>query len=233
MNKNITARNSDDDEDNFFPMMQNQHLQFFEKSINVTQITVPIDEPVREAKYYRGVAERVANAGMHDEVKFVINSPGGRLDGLVAILDAIGQAQCHTIAHISGEAHSAASILALNCDEVIVSPYASMLVHFVSFGSVGKAFDVVSHVTHTVDFSVSLFRDTYEGFLTEEEITQCVQGKEFWFHAEEIGKRLEAKSEFKQKQQEALEAELQAELEKETKPARKSRKKVNPESTEG
>lgn len=177
-------------------------LDHTERSIQLTQMTVYIDEGFREPKYYRRVADRIASLGANDEVKFIINSPGGRLDGLVTLLDALQQTDANSIAVISGEAHSAASILALNCNQVYVSDYSTMLVHNVSFGAVGKGSDVRDQVKHTLDFSERIFRQTYTGFLSEEEINQVLNGKEIWLVGEEIAERLESKIAYLETQEE-------------------------------
>lgn len=168
-------------------------LDYTERSIRLTQLSVPIDEGFKEPKYYRKVADRIASLGANDEVRFLINSPGGRLDGLVTLLDALQQTDANSVAIISGEAHSAASILALNCNQVYVSDYSTMLVHNVSFGAVGKGSDVRDQVKHTLDFSERIFRQTYTGFLSEDEINQVLNGKEIWLVGEEIAERLENK----------------------------------------
>lgn len=187
-------------------------LDYTERSIRLTQLSVPIDESFKEPKYYRKVADRIASLGANDEVRFLINSPGGRLDGLVTLLDSLEQTDANSVAVISGEAHSAASILALNCKQVYVSDYSTMLVHNISFGAIGKGSDVRDQVKHTLDFSERIFRQTYSGFLTEEEILQVLNGKEIWLVGEEIAERLESKIAYLETQE-----ELQALAEQEEK----------------
>lgn len=191
---NKTFKNESDEDD--IIVSGQQYLEYVERSMSLNQVSVYIDEPVKHPAYYRKVADRISSLGEHDEVRLVINSPGGRLDGLVTLLDAMLQSSAKSTAVISGECHSAASILALNCDEIQVSPYASMLVHFISFGSVGKGSDVRDQVNHTLDYSEVLFRDTYSGFLSEEEMLQVIAGKEMWLSAQEIADRLQARSAF-------------------------------------
>lgn len=192
--KNLPTLKADsDDEEVSNPSFNPLFLDHAERSIQLTQMTVYIDEGFREPKYYRRVADRIAGLGSNDEVKFIINSPGGRLDGLVTLLDALQQTDANSVAIISGEAHSAASILALNCNQVYVSDYSTMLVHSVHFGAVGKGADVRDQVKHTLDFSERIFRQTYTGFLSEDEINQVLNGKEIWLVGEEIAERLENK----------------------------------------
>jgi len=105
----------------------------------------------------------------------------------------MSKTQALKLANINGFCHSAASMLALNCDSIFVSPYASSLIHFVSYGSSGKSADIRSHVNHVHTTSEALFRETYALFLTEEEMQACIDGKELWVGSDEISRRLEHK----------------------------------------
>lgn len=156
-----------------------------------TKIIVPIDEVVKNPSYYRQVASRIQSASQDDIVEFRINSSGGRFDGLCSLLTAIGSSTAQTVAIIEGEAYSAASMLALSCDSVLISPYASMMCHFVSYGASGKGSDIHSKVQFTQKHAIDVFTEVYAGFLTEEEIALCILGHEYWFDADEILKRLE------------------------------------------
>lgn len=171
-------------------------LPFCVNSTVSNEIIIPIDEVVQEASYYRNVAHAVSSATGDDVVKYRINSPGGRLDGLIALLHATVGTQATVVAEIVGECHSAASILALHCDEILVGPYASMLCHSVRYGYVGKGADVEAHVKHASKTTEKLMRETYTGFLSEEEIEDLLKGRELYLDASEIIERLKAREEF-------------------------------------
>jgi ATP-dependent protease ClpP protease subunit len=183
--------NNDDDMDD--KLFGGKQLGYFTSQQVSTCLTVPIDEAVREPQYYRQVVQAIGSLGEDDVVRFMINTPGGDVQGLTALLAAKDSTDALSIACIEGWCHSAGSFLALNCDSVQVSPYATMLCHYVSYGSVGKAADIRSHVKHTDDVCEKLFRDTYKHFLTEDEIQQCINGLELWLNADEINRRLEHK----------------------------------------
>jgi len=214
-----TKTNSDDeDDDDLFSFRKSNQLGYFTQQKVSTNIVVPIDESIKGAEYYRQVTNAIANTSADDNIQFEINSPGGNLSGLLALLTAMAKTEATSIAHINAECHSAASMLALNCDSIYVSPYASMLVHFVTFGTYGKATDIKSHVNHVHSTTEQLFRETYELFLSEEEIEKCINGFELWLDYDEISKRLEYKYETLAKMQEdveKLEQQLDEKLEEE------------------
>ena len=172
-------------------------LGYFFETVNSTQYTVPIDESFMEASYYRGIVNMLAQANEQDIVIFRINSPGGQFSGLLSLLDAIETTQAMTIADITGQAASAASILALNCDQCVVGKYAEMLAHEVSYGVGGKGSDNLSHVQHIKKISDKLIWDTYEGFLEDHEIESVLNGKELFLDSEEIIERLNKREEYR------------------------------------
>jgi len=191
---------------------QEKHLPFFTEAYQLHKITVPLDGPVREASYYRNIHQRLACCTENDEVEFTINSVGGNLFGLVSLLEAIRTTPAQVKANIVGECHSAASILALNCPVVSVSPYASMLVHSMSYGSAGKAADIRGHVMHSSRYAEELLRETYEHFLTEQEISEVLEGREIWMNAQEIEQRLKHRQDVYEQADQGIEAAIQADV---------------------
>ena len=119
------------------------------------------------------------------------------MDGLLSLLDAIETTEAMTIADITGECSSAASILALNCDQCVVGKYAEMLAHEVSYGVGGKGSDNLSHVQHIKKISDKLIWDTYEGFLEDHEIESVLNGKELFLDSDEIIERLNKREEYR------------------------------------
>ena len=165
-------------------------LSFYKRTLNITNISFSLDESITEPRYYRTVAEELMNLTENDSVQIRICSTGGRADGMITLIEAITNTDATVTCAIIGECHSAASIIALHCDQIYVAPYASMMCHNISYGTVGKDADVLSMVTHTSQWSKKLMRNTYSGFLTDKEITEMIDGKEFWFDSETIQERL-------------------------------------------
>lgn len=186
----------------------NKQLEFYTEQISNIVMTVHIDEEIKEPAYYRQVVQGISNLSEGDQLTFNISSPGGRLDGLEVVLSAIDNTEAVTIANIAGQCHSAASILALQCNIIYVSPHASMLVHFVNFGSAGPSNHVQKQTEHIKKVSEKLFRETYYGFLTEDEIKRCIEDDyQLWLDNEQIIERLERRQEILEALQEESENE--------------------------
>lgn len=196
----LTNKIKSEQENDLIKLDGDQYLGYFTKVIPTTVMTVHIDEPIKHPAYYRQIASGIDELSEGDELVFEIASPGGRMDGLEVLLSAIRRTDATTVANINGDCHSAASILALNCDVVSVSPYGSMLVHFVSYGSSGASNHVLKQAEHIKKVSEQLFRDTYKFFLTEEEMTKCIEDDyQLWLDSSQVLERLKIRAEMYQK----------------------------------
>lgn len=181
-------KSSDDDEE----FVVDKHLGYSERNQVMTQIKVYLDEDIKSPKYYRGVIDKVTSLNEGDQVIYYVSSPGGRMDGMISLIEANAQSDADILCVIIGDCHSAASMFALTCPNISISPSATMMVHFVSFGAGGIASHVKANVDHTLDFCSNYFKDIYQGFLTESEMDLCINaGKEIWMQSDEIMQRLE------------------------------------------
>jgi ATP-dependent protease ClpP protease subunit len=91
---------------------------------------------------------------------------------------------------VIGAAYSAASMLACMAPECYIAESAEFMLHTAHYGSIGT----VPNVKGQTDFAtrqINKLLDTcYKGFLTDKELEELKNGKEFWFDAEEAGKRM-------------------------------------------
>jgi ATP-dependent Clp protease, protease subunit len=158
-----------------------------------THYDVFIDDEVSEPADYRELIATLFNAGEGDSVAIYINSPGGNLDSALAIIEGLKNTQARVTGIIIGACHSAASLISMYCHEVAVMDNAYSLVHTASFGSSGNTNNVKSHTEFTVKMVEKLLNETYEGFLSKEELAKVKQGVELWFDADEIRKRFESR----------------------------------------
>lgn len=203
------ARNDEDDEESEVTTRGNQqYLPYYESTKVNRCIKVPLDENIREAKYYRTVLQGIESTGEGDLIILNINSYGGQLDGAIAIINAIENTNADVCANIEGVAASAASLIALAAPSISVSPYATMMVHSATFGAFGKQSDVISHASFVDKQVRTLMHKVYKDFLTDKELEEVIMGKEFWFDADEIIRRLEIRAQLQEKRAKAEAREL-------------------------
>lgn len=207
--KNFTqvSRNDEQDDDlNEVNISNNpNYLHYFESIKTNRCIKVPLDESIREARYYRTVLQGIDSLSEGDIVLLKINSYGGQLDGAIAIINAIENTDAEVHATIEGVAASAASLIALAAPSISVSPYATMMVHSATFGAFGKQSDVISHASFVDKQVRTLMHSVYQDFLSDKELEEVIMGKELWFDSEEIVRRLELRGQLQEKRAKAAE----------------------------
>lgn len=209
-----SAINDDDDFDG------PQLLPFVKRSFAISQVNICLDEPIVDPKYYRAVISELQTLSEHDTVNVTFATNGGSSAGMVCLIEAFRNTSATVSGAIIGDCHSAGSILAMNCDQIYVAPYASMMIHNISYGYAGKDADVMGMVSHTSAWSKKLIKETYEGFLSESEIIEVLSGKELWLDSDQIKERFE-------KRQKYVEKKMKAEL-KELKALSKKTTDINP-----
>jgi ATP-dependent protease ClpP protease subunit len=205
--------------------IEESEISFYLQERSSTLARFFIDEDVKDGRYYRPVVQYLLNTNEGDIAEIYINSGGGSLEGCTQIIEAIRLSSADVYGIITGDCHSAASIIALNCHDVLVTDSAQMLVHSASYGSPrSKQSDIKNFVEFSTKQLDKLIASTYEGFLSESEIKDVQGGKELWFDADEIRARLEKRNEyFESKHNKELEDAAQRDLKKSSKP-RKSKK---------
>jgi ATP-dependent protease ClpP protease subunit len=140
MNNKTLGRNDSDDD--FTMSMRSEPLGYTVKSQQLNNFSVHITGDIRDAEYYTKIFELCLDAGENDIINFFIASNGGDLDGLNVLLEGIRITDAHVRAILVGACHSAASILAMNVHDVIVTDSCTMLVHGVRTGFGGKMVDL-------------------------------------------------------------------------------------------
>ena len=218
---NKVSRNNEDDG---FSVNSDEYLPFFERNLTLSCIEFSLDEQIKDASYYRKVIRRINDLGQHDSVKIRINSYGGLLDSTIALLHALYETEAHITTILEGTAASAASLILLAGDEIVIGKYGHMMIHSASFGAGGIARNVLENASFTEKHARELMTDVYEGFLTEEELAEVFKGMEIRLDSKQISERLEARFEYFQKLEEDQAKEV-------TKPKKSKKGNGNGETT--
>lgn len=120
------------------------------------------------------------------ELTVRVDSPGGNAFDGINIANAIMRHPGKTTTYIDGLAASAASVIAVASDEVVVSKYGQAMVHDARSGQYGTAKDLRSVADHLEKLSASyakLYADRAGG--TVEDWAQAM-ADETWYTAEEM-----------------------------------------------
>lgn len=118
-----------------------------------------------------------------------INSPGGEVFAARAIEAAIRNHPARIIAHVDGYAASAASFVAVACDEVEIAPGGFFMIHKAWTFTAGNADDLL-HTAEMLEKLDASLTDTYakETGCTPEDVAEWMKA-ETWFSADEAVER--------------------------------------------
>lgn len=176
-------------------------------SITHNKFEFNLDEDIKEPSYYRSLIEVLNNATEQDLVVLNINSGGGHLDSAISIIDALRNTRANTLAWISGSCYSAASLIALNCQNLEVGEFATLMCHNSAYGLGGYTTDIKDRAIFEHKMTSKIMHSVYKHFLSLDEIESVLANKTIWMDADEIAERFAIMQE---KLMDEFEAELEA-----------------------
>lgn len=153
------------------------------------------DDPRNYIPYFKILQE----AHEEDQIIFYFDSPGGRIDTLNLFLNALRRCKSKYILARVNYAASAAALLALYCDNIEFNTNSTLMLHTYSGGYRGKGQEVQSEVEHYGKNYNELNKYILQKILTDKEIQELLDGKDFYFTGEEAVKRLKARAAEKSK----------------------------------
>ena len=152
---------------------------------------VNITDDFDNAKSFDEVVALLANATEDDEITWNIVSRGGYITSLEMLLGWKEMCQAKQIHVLTSEAASAATAFFLSpADQYLVFDTTSFMIHESNYGSGGTASNVRRHTEHVDKKNDKFVRNTYKGFLSEEEIEDVLKGVEIYLDADDIRERL-------------------------------------------
>jgi ATP-dependent protease ClpP protease subunit len=184
-----------------------------------------LSESVGAAKDYIEMIQRIKCAGPHDVVYIYLNTPGGYINTGIQIISAMKISQAHIITVLEGEVSSLGTLIFLHGDEMVVHDHCLFMIHNHSGGLFGKGHEYLAQANATSKWFEEFARDTYLGFLTEDEIGRMLAGEDFWMGSIEVRERLQDFVAHLEEKQKLKELEAKKAEEDAAKPQPKPRKK--------
>ena len=176
---------------------------------------VYISSTLEDPKYYAELCHKIKSAPEDSTIWFILNSPGGRLDTCTQILAAMESTTAKTTCVVEGTAASAAAVIAVAGDELIMSPFSTIMFHNYSVGLQGNGNQLLDYLKHVKDTYGKLLKAYAKKLLTEGEIDGIVShDRELWLDHIDVAERI---AEFYEEvptteEEEELEEELEAQL---------------------
>lgn len=183
-------------EETFIPMFPTQNV--FTTEVRGQQHTYYLTGPIGDPEKYVDLCNILRTSGPHDEVIIRINSQGGSVASEQMIVNAIGESEANVVGFIEYYCMSAATGVFLACKQHDWAKHIQFMVHCAWWSSYGKTPDIKSHTEFASKQMDEEITAAYSGLLNDEELSACNDGKEFWFGAKELERRMESFYEYRQ-----------------------------------
>lgn len=164
--------------------------------------TIYLDDEIGEPAEYREAMQVLEGAQENDVVYLSINSPGGRLDSGLMLINGIRSCAAPVIGQIHADCGSMATGVALACDSWQLGEFAYFFCHAASYGIFGKAQEVRGQSSFMEAYVDKFLKSMYSGFLSTKEIALVSRGEDLWIDRDNLVTRLRAYAEYRQKKEE-------------------------------
>ena len=171
------------------PIIKNDVLQVREND-NRKEVDFYLIDIIDDIADYIDFLREVDSCRNGDLITIHINCYGGNDDVGMNIYDCLRQSPANVEVSIEGACCSCASMIMLAGNCWRVTPHAYVMVHSWSEGIYGKWHEIISKFNYDKSVFEKQFRELYKDFLTDEEIEDCLKGKDFYFDSDETVKRL-------------------------------------------
>lgn len=166
---------------------------------------INIDDEIGHVSQFQTAIQVLNMAKEEDEVEIHLSCcPGGSVDAGDTMLHAMRKTQAHIKIVASGGVHSMGTHLLLEADEFELSSGFNALIHCGSNGAYGAVNEYVAKSKFDLEFRTRQFREAYEGFLTEQEIDEVLEGKDIWLDAQSWCDRAVSRIEYYQEKIEQM-----------------------------
>lgn len=158
--------------------------------------TVKFDRDITAPELWQEELDTLRMAKEGDDVILHVSTMGGNAATMAEVLHIIKHSPAHFHCVLAGTAFSAGGPIMLACDTVEVGDYAEMMIHTSqnSYYSSSQGLEQFSAMNGRT--ARKILSTCYEGFMTQGEINQALDGKEFWFDSDEIKERLIKREEY-------------------------------------
>lgn len=160
-----------------------------------SEYTFYLDSEIEEPSKYRELIEALSYATPEDYVRIVINCYGGFLHTTTMICNCIRNSQATVVGTLNGIAASGGGLVLLSCDMIEVMPHSTFMAHTSIGSEYGKLSDNTKSIMSSNRQLDKFYRDTFEGFFSDSEVTDILEGKDVWLSDEEIIDRLQKRDE--------------------------------------
>lgn len=146
---------------------------------------------VYDPDYFNDLFYKLQNCSENDTFEINFNSYGGNENSAIQLFNEISSCRGNTIGCVSGYCCSAGTIALLACKNWSITKTSKIMIHSPSGWLGGKSHETRAQSNFDTEWVKDFFAIVYKGFLTDKEIQETLNGKDFWLTGEETVKRLQ------------------------------------------
>ena len=140
---------------------------------------------------YTDMIHTIRSASADSVIYLCVNTPGGRLDTGIQLINAIKSSKATIVGVLDAEASSMGSIILLAADQYIINDNCRMMFHDFSGGtSNGKGNEQIKELTAAIQLYNKLLKSVCVPFLSTDEVERIIKGEDFWMDSDQIRVRL-------------------------------------------
>lgn len=149
-----------------------------------------INGPISDPDDYIDMIDALYTGKPNETIIIHLNTPGGRLDIAMQIINAIKVTEAEVITLADGEVASAGSLILFAASNIAVQPYSYVMIHDGSEGAGGKLNENLKQAQFSAKMLTKLYKDIYVPFFTEAEVDAVLDGKDMWLTSDEVNERV-------------------------------------------
>ena len=149
-----------------------------------------INDAIDDADDYVELIDALYQGQPNHTIYIHLNTPGGRLDVTMQIINAIRSSEATVVGIADGQVASAGSLLLFSCPNIGIQPLSYVMLHDGSEGAFGKANENLKQAQFTSKLLSKIAHSVYEPFFTKEEIDTVLDGKDMWLSSDEVEERI-------------------------------------------
>jgi ATP-dependent protease ClpP protease subunit len=153
---------------------------------NNFKTTIHICKEIEGPEKFIEILSVINSAEEGDTIIFNLNTPGGRSDTTIMLLDALDDCKALLIGKVSGEVASAGTMLLMAMDEIQVATWGNLMIHNYSQGMFGKGGEIAKRMKFEIPHLSKMYHSLYSDFLTEEEIDTVVNDGDIYCDKQDI-----------------------------------------------
>lgn len=150
-----------------------------------------INDAIDDPEDYIDMIDSLYQGKPNETIYIHLNTPGGRLDIAMQLINAIKNSDCNVVGIADGQVASAGSLILFSCPNIAIMPYSYVMLHDGSEGAGGKLNENLKQAMFSADLVKTLYNDIYFPFFTKEEINEVLNGKDMWVTSDELIKRVQ------------------------------------------